>query len=163
MVNEEVSKMIMNNLFYQRYVNDSGYGKLAPAKAASGVVKDNHWGLVYGGGFFAGVCLDMEIRKNTGNKTSLDDVMRKLYLDFGGKDALIDQNTLIRYANKQGNTDFKTFIETYIEGTAAMPLQEYFPHAGMQVNLAEEQLQLSHIPEKTKLQHQIWEGFLGKN
>ncbi|MCX2718894.1 M61 family metallopeptidase [Lentiprolixibacter aurantiacus] len=163
MVNEDISGMILNNLFYQRYVNDSGYGQMAPANAASGFDKDNHWGLVYGGGLFAGVCLDMEIRKNTENQDSLDDVMRRLYAEYGGKDALIDQQTLINYAGQQGQTNFSDFAETHITGASPVPLKEYLLHAGVQVYQEGGQLILSHKPQKTTLQQQIWEGFLGAN
>lgn len=161
--NEQVAGMILNNLFYKRYITDSGFGKIAPADAASGFDKDNHWGLVYGGGLFAGVCIDMEIRKRSRNTTSLDSVMRKLYVDYGGKDALIDQNTLLEYVNTEGNTDFTNFIETYIKGTAPIPLRNYFLYAGISVKLEEGQLHLHHNPEKTTLENQIWEGFLGWN
>lgn len=163
MVNEEVSNMIMNNLFYQRYVNDSGYGTMAPSEAASGFDKDNHWGLVYGGGFFAGICLDMEIRKNTGNKSSLDNVMRRLYKDFGGKDALIDQNTLMEYISDQAKSNFNAFRHNHIEGILPMPLADYLPYAGIEVNQENGQLQLTHKAEKTALEQEICAGFLGVN
>lgn len=161
-VNEEITKMVLNNLFYQRYVNDSGYGKLAPADAASGFDKDNHWGLIYGGGLFAGICIDMEIRKNTENGSSMDDVMRKLYMDFGGKDNLIDPNTLLANFNALGKTDFTPFLNAYIRGSNSAPLHDYLSYAGIRVNYEGGQLTLQHNSEKTKLQKQFWKGFLGE-
>ena len=162
-VNEDITKMVLNNLFYQRYLNDPGFGSLAPAGAATPERKDKHWGLVYGGGLFAGVCMDMEIRNNTNNKVSLDDVMRKLYKDFGGKDKLIDIATLNQYLNKFGKTEFEEFINKYVTGTKAAPLEEYLAYAGVNVDTAQGQLTLSHISNKSAQQQMFWERFLGKN
>ena len=161
-VNEEVTKMVLNNLFYQRYINDSGYKNLAPSKAASGFDKDNHWGIIYGGGLFAGICIDMEIRKNTENQLNLDYVMRELYTNFGGSDKLIDSNKLLATFNNFGNTNFTTFLDAYIHGTQPVPLHEYLTSAGVRVSYQEGQLILEHMAKKSKQQQQSWSGFLGK-
>lgn len=161
-INEEITKMVLNNLFYQRYVNDSGYKKMAPSAAASGFDKDNHWGLIYGGGLFAGICIDMEIRHQTNNKFSMDSVMRELYTEFGGSPDLIDPKRLLTAFNSYADTDFSTFLASHIQGVTPVPLNEYLVYAGVKVNYSDGNLVLAHAPEKTEQQQQSWNGFLGK-
>lgn len=161
LVNEEAIKGVLNGLFYNRYINDPGLGTLAPADAASPFLKDNHWGLVYGGGLFAGLCMDMEIRNNTNNQKSLDDLMRFFYDNYADTDALINNQEIIMKANELGNTNFTPFIESHIKGTTMAPLEKYMKYAGIEVSTDNKQLQLKHIENKTPLQKQLWSGFLG--
>jgi len=152
----------MNNLFYQRYIQDPGYGSLSPSRAASGFDKDNHWGLVYGGGLFAGIAMDLEIRHRTGNVSSLDDMMREFYTEYGGSEQTIDQADILDKVNKIGNTDFYAFMNSHIQGTDAINLVPYLKYAGIQVDTSANQLVMTHLQDKTALQSDIWAGFLGK-
>ena len=162
-VNEEAIKGVMNNLFYNRYINDSGLGTLAPADAASGFDKDNHWGLVYGGGMFAGICIDMEIRHNTENVSSLDNLMRFFYKQTAGTNTLIKNQDILNQANLLGQTDFTKFINAYIKGTLEVPLNKYLEFAGIKVSTDNKQLHLIHDTNKTNFQQKLWLGFLGLN
>ena len=162
-INEDVVLGMMNNLFYQRYIQDPGYGSLSPSRAASGFDKDNHWGLVYGGGLFAGIAMDLEIRHRTGNVSSLDDVMREFYTQFGQSDKLIVQEDIIKTTSRLGATDFTGFMQEHILGPLPISLRPYLKYAGISVDTKEQQLKLTHISEKSELQSSIWEGFLGGN
>lgn len=159
--NEEVLLAMLNNLFYQRYLHDSGYGVLPPYEAASGFDKDNHWGLIYGGGLFAGIAMDMEIRHNTENTASLDDLMRNFYKDFAGTDRTINQDDILAEANKLGTADFTDLMSDHVLGAQPISLTPYLKFAGIRAVTEGGQLQLIHIPEKTRLQEAIWDGFLG--
>ena len=162
-VNEDIVLAMLSNLFYQRYVNDPGYGTLSPSRAASGFDKDNHWGLVYGGGLFAGIAMDMEIRHLTDNGYSLDDLMRDFYREYGGTERLIGEEDIVTKANQLGTTDFTGLMKEHIQGPSPISLAPYLKFAGISVETAEDQLQFSHVPEKTDLQAAIWQGFLGAN
>jgi predicted metalloprotease with PDZ domain len=162
-INEEIVLGMMNNLFYQRYVNDPGYGTLSPSVAASGFDKDKHWGLVYGGGLFAGIAMDMEIRHRSENTSSLDDLMRDFYRQYGGTDQLIGQEDIVTKANQLGSTDFSGLIKEHIEGPKPISLAPYLVFAGVSAEAVEDQLQFTHRKEKTDLQAAIWQGFLGGN
>lgn len=163
LVDEEAIKMVMNQLFYARYVNDTGLGKMAPSDAASGFDKDNHWGLVYGGGFFAGICMDMEIRHNTENTQSLDDLMRFLYTKTGVTAKLTNNQDILNQVNLLGHTDFTQFFKAYINGLEEIQLNNYLAFAGIEVKTDNKQLQLIHTLRKTDLQQKLWYGFLGLN
>ena len=160
-INEDVVLGMMNNLFYQRYIQDPGYGSLPPSRAASGFDKDNHWGLIYGGGLFAGIAMDMEIRQRTGNAASLDDVMRDFYREYAGSDQTIDSTDILGKVNQIGNTDFSAFMRSYIDGTVPIKLGPYLKYAGIAADTSENQLLLSHFKDKTALQSDIWAGLLG--
>jgi predicted metalloprotease with PDZ domain len=162
-INEDVVLGMMNNLFYQRYIQDPGYGSLSPSRAASGFDKDNHWGLIYGGGLFAGMAIDLEIRHRTGNVSSLDDVMREFYTEFGCSGQTIDQTEILEEFNKIGNTDFAAFMKSHILGTEVLTLAPYFKYAGIKADTSANELLLTHLQNKTALQSDIWAGFLGDN
>lgn len=162
-VNEEITKTVLNNLFYQRYRNDPGYGTMAPAEAASGFDKDNHWGLIYGGGLFAGICIDMEIRKNSDNELSLDDMMRALYDEYGGSEKTIDQDRLIELISEFSKTDFTPFFDKHILGSEIVPLEKYTHYAGMEVSYLNDQLEFRPAGDISEKEKRIWRGFLGNN
>jgi predicted metalloprotease with PDZ domain len=153
---------MMNNLFYQKYIQDPGYGSLSPSRAASGFDKDNHWGLVYGGGLFAGIAMDLETRHRTGNEYSLDDVMREFYAEYGGSGQTIYQTDILEEVNKIGKTDFSAFMKSYILGTDVIGLAPYLKYAGIQADTSANELLLTHLQDKTALQSGIWAGFLGE-
>ncbi|PSK83642.1 putative metalloprotease with PDZ domain [Prolixibacter denitrificans] len=163
LVNEEAIKGVLNQLFYKRYINDKGLGKIAPADAASGFDKDNHWGLVYGGGLFAGICIDMQIRHNTENAHSLDNLMQFFYKETAGTDTLIGNQDILNQANLLAHTDFTGFMNAYINGTDEVPLNKYLEFAGIQASTNNKQLRLIHELGKTDLQQKLWRGFLGLN
>jgi len=162
-IDEDVIGMVLNSLFYNRYINDPGFGKLAPSDAASGFDKDNHWGIVYGGGLFAGICMDMEIRNNTANENSLDQLMRHFYEQYGGTDKQISNMDILDTANSLGETDLSPLMDSCILGPEFAPLEQYLPFAGVQVDTVNGQLRLSHLEDKSELQKKIWDGFLGNN
>lgn len=158
---EQALLMMLDGLFYQRYIHDPGYGTLAPARAASGFSKDDHWGLIYGGGLFAGIAMDLEIRHQTANSRSLDDLMRGFYAAFGGTDKLIASRDILMSANQIGRTDFSALLGSGIEGTEPVPLSGYLEHAGVETDTETGHLILRHREGKSALEAAIWEGFLG--
>lgn len=161
-IGEQETKMVLNNLFYSRYINDSGYKKLAPVNAASGFDKDNHWGLVYGGGLFAGICMDMEIRHDSENSKSLTSLMRYFYEEFGGSEKTITNNDILKQVNRFANNDLTEFMNSYIKGIKTVPLSHFMKYAGIRVDTTSNQLRLTHMEKKTELQKMLWAGFLGK-
>jgi predicted metalloprotease with PDZ domain len=162
-IDEEIVGAMLNNLFYQRYLQDPGYSTLPPSRAASGFDKDNHWGLVYGGGLFAGIAMDMEIRRGTGNSASLDDLMRGFYQEYGGKGKQIRQADILARANEIGKADFTRFMDVHIQGPEPISLSPYLEYAGVSVDTSGGQLKLTHVSEKSDMEAALWEGFLGGN
>ncbi|GAA4317319.1 hypothetical protein GCM10023115_42740 [Pontixanthobacter gangjinensis] len=160
-INDEAYFAILNNLFYKRYINDPGLGEMSPVNSADEFSKDKHWGLIYGGGLFAGIASDMEIRYNSDNEKSLDDLMRYLYLEYAGKNENVDNPILIAKISEYGFKDFKEFFNSYLDGAGVIKLEPYLKHAGAKVEENEEALHIEPLPEKTELQKEIWAGMMG--
>ncbi|WP_224485397.1 M61 family metallopeptidase [Robertkochia aurantiaca] len=162
-VDEEALKAVLNGLFYQRYVNDPGFGKKTPVEAAAWDTKDDHWGLIYGGGLFAGICMDMEIRHQSANEKCLDMLMRDLYREYAGSRDLVTNDVIIERTKDLGFTGFDEFFNGYLNGTAHVPLLRYLSHAGLDVSTENQALILSLTQQITPLQEAIWNGFLGNH
>ncbi|MCH4824006.1 hypothetical protein ML462_12575 [Gramella lutea] len=160
-IDEAGYKTMLNNLFFQRYINDPGLGEKSPVFSADGFSKDNHWGLIYGGGLFAGIASDMMIRHNSSNEKSLDDLMRYLFKEYAGTDQLIDNSTLKKHIMDLGFKEFDDFFDTYLSGTKTIHLDPYLKYAGAEVIQEGENLSINVREERSELQAEIWEGFLG--
>lgn len=154
-------KGVLNNLFYQRYINDPGLGKMSPVSCAEGFSKDQHWGLIYGGGLFAGIAADMEIRQNSGNENSLDDFMRDQFQQYGGTNEYLTNANLVKGIQDAGFENFDQFFSSYLNGNKVISLIPYLDRAGIEVTEKNKILEITHREEKTPLEASIWEGFLG--
>ena len=91
--------------------------------------------LVYDGGSLIAAALDLQIRSLTQNRSSLDDVMKQMYREFGLTDITYTMNDVIRIVNRITGKDFKPFFHKYVAGTERLPLEEYLKDAGMDVEI----------------------------
>ena len=103
--------------------------------------------LVYDGGSLIAAALDFQIRSLTQNCSSLDDVMKQMYREFGLTDSMYTMNDVIRVVSKVTNKDFKPFFHKYVAGTDRLPLEEYLKDAGMnaEIEFGEELPSLGYI------------------
>ena len=93
--------------------------------------KSTYSGLVYHGGSLIALALDVQIRKQTQNQKNLDDVMKRMYSEFGatGKTYMIDD--VVRIVTDIAGEDFEPFFRKYVSGTERLPFAEYFGGAGL--------------------------------
>ena len=88
----------------------------------------------YRKGQVAGVLLDLAIRQKTGNRRSLDDVMRTLNREFGRLDRPFEESNDFRRVMEQvAGSSFKLFFQRYISGTDSLPYQKFLNHAGLRI------------------------------
>ena len=160
-INEEALTGVLNGLFYQRYRADSGLDSLSMREAASGFDKDNHWGLIYGGGLFAGIALDMMIRESTNNRKSLDDLMRQFYKTYAGSDETYTTGDVLSAVNRLSGADLSPFFKTHIYGTEPIPVERYLSKAGYSVTIQNGQLMAKPKTDMSELERNIHKGFLG--
>ena len=80
-----------------------------------------------------GLFLDLEIRKRTNSKSSLDDVMKTMYQRFrlGTKGYTVEDFRSV--CEEISKTDFKDFFKNFVYGTAALPWEEVLAYAGLDV------------------------------
>jgi predicted metalloprotease with PDZ domain len=96
----------------------------------------------YAKGSLIGLALDLTIRRETGGKKSLDDVMRALwqcygrhfYRQDGGRGVTDDEVEAL--VEEVSGLKLKKFFDRYVRGTADLPLQELL--AGFAVELADD-------------------------
>ncbi|MGD8495540.1 MAG: hypothetical protein PVF05_05070 [Gemmatimonadales bacterium] len=159
---EDVFFDLVGGMLYGRYVSDPGYGRLSPREAL--VDKDGHWGLVYGGGMFAGLCMDAEIRRASGGEQSLDDVMRAMFARFGGSAdeyGLEDVATAVREA-AGGGYDPGPFLDRHVRGAEPIPVAACLENFGLVVGESEGGLALSRPVNATAPATRRIDGLLGR-
>ena len=93
-------------------------------------------GLVYEGGSLIAAALDLQIRKLTNNRGSLDDVMKQMYREFGLTGNEYTMNDVIRIVSQTADENFEPFFKKYVSGTERLPLAAYFTNAGIDVKIA---------------------------
>ena len=92
--------------------------------------------LVYDGGSLVAAALDLQIRSLTQNRSSLDDVMKQMYREFGLTDDTFTMGDVIRIVSQIAGEDFKPFFHKYVAGTDQLPLEQYLKEAGMNAEIA---------------------------
>lgn len=148
----------LNNLFYQRYNNDDGLGKLSMTQ---GEEKHAHWGLIYGGGLFIGISQDMLIRKHSGNQKSVDDLLRALYTEFGGTSQMYTIKDIQRILNDLNGTDQTNFFRDYIFGTERIPIDAYLKMAGLDAKIQDGNLTIVQKGGLSSFEKSMVTGMLG--
>ncbi|MCS7210999.1 MAG: PDZ domain-containing protein [Chloroherpetonaceae bacterium] len=87
----------------------------------------------YSKGELVGLILDMEIRKRTANKASLDDVMRLLNTEFAQKQRGFSAKDFESLVERVGQSSFAEFFEKYVYGTDELPFEQALAVAGLEV------------------------------
>jgi predicted metalloprotease with PDZ domain len=86
----------------------------------------------YDKGELVGMCLDLEIRRRTGNARSLDDVMRHLFEAYGRGGKGFPEPEFKRACERfAGNLD--RFFADYVDGVAEIPWNRFLAHAGVRL------------------------------
>ena len=84
------------------------------------------------GGLFA-LALDLKIRELSDNQSSLDDVMRILWHEFGKPHQGIEQDTIKILAGKIAGQPLDDFFETYLTTTVDIPLSSLLERIGIEL------------------------------
>ncbi|MBD2530657.1 M61 family metallopeptidase [Nostoc flagelliforme FACHB-838] len=89
-------------------------------------------------GEMVSLLLDLLIRSTHDNQRSLDDVMLKMWQQFGQPEIGYTPEQLQEVIESVAETDLTDFFKRYIDGTEDLPLNEYLEPFGLQL-LAEQQ------------------------
>lgn len=87
----------------------------------------------YNKGELVGLLLDLEIRAATGNKKSLDDVMRFLFDSFYKKGKGYTGRDVEIVVSDIAGRSFKEFFAKYVNGTAELDYNAALKHAGLRL------------------------------
>jgi predicted metalloprotease with PDZ domain len=91
----------------------------------------------YPKGALIGLLLDIRIRKASGNRSSLDTVVRQLYQDFYAKGRGFTTDDLLELLRRAGDEDVADFYRQFIDGRDPLPLTETLQLAGMRLERQE--------------------------
>jgi len=83
----------------------------------------------YGKGALLAFVLDIEIRKTTKDKVTLDDVLRYAYTHHS--DSGLEDDDIANIVKKLTQQSFDDFFEQYLYGVDELPLQEAFSYVGV--------------------------------
>lgn len=84
----------------------------------------------YTAGNVLGAVLDMEVRGRTGNRQSLDDVMRYLYQNYAARGIGVPERGLQDALESTTNGSFQPFFDDHVYGTKPIDYNRYFYHVG---------------------------------
>jgi len=86
----------------------------------------------YGTGELLGAMIDLKIRHETGDRFSLNDVMRFMNRWFAEHDVGFEEGDVERACTAISNHDFSEFFARHVYGTLDPPFAEYFAYAGIE-------------------------------
>jgi predicted metalloprotease with PDZ domain len=87
---------------------------------------------VYQGGWTVAFCLDGIIREQTHDQHSLDDVLRRMYDQFGVTNTPYRTEDIARTAGEVADTDLTEFFARYVAGTEALPVKACLERMGFE-------------------------------
>jgi predicted metalloprotease with PDZ domain len=85
----------------------------------------------YEKGSLVGLCLDLEIRHRTGNRKSLDDVMRHLWTEIAQKGRTLEEDEFRPIVERVAGGNYREFFDRYVDGTDEVPFEPFLKHAGL--------------------------------
>lgn len=103
---------------WDRYRAVAGTVSLADA----GADKAKHYDLIYSGGLLAAFAMDAELRSRTEGRFGFDEVMRRLYREFGRSGRPIVADAVQRVVRQQTGVDLDPFHARYVAGRELLPV-----------------------------------------
>jgi predicted metalloprotease with PDZ domain len=89
----------------------------------------------YGKGALVALALDLTLRLETGNRCSLDDMMRVLWSDYGKPGLGVSEGTVEGIAESVSGLDLQAFFRHAVHGTEDLPLAELLARIGVELRL----------------------------
>ena len=134
------------NAVLRKHFDDAGGQNLSLADAGMDLWLDGYRSgvpdrkvSVYHKGALAALLLDLTLRQLSGHARSLDDVMRRLYEEFGKTGTGYTEADYQRLVNEVAGRDMRRYFDQFITGTAPVlePLQNALRKVGCQLLVSE--------------------------
>jgi predicted metalloprotease with PDZ domain len=132
MVSRDILLQFLENLPRGQHVARNLMGLKGTVRAA---VKDKHrnWLLVYGGGSIAGLAMDVELRKASGGKKGLPELMHSLYGEFGKAGKSYTHADLVRHGRLVAGVDLDPVLQKIVNSESSQDLAALFADIGMEL------------------------------
>ena len=89
-------------------------------------------------GWISGLCLDIEIRRLSNNKHSLDDVMRSLYAISGNGKPGFEEDEIRKQCIRFGGPEMGPFFDQVIHTNGGIPVRDSLAKIGLQIETIDE-------------------------
>ena len=118
---------------YRRHLEARAASELSLTEAGKDEFAEHE--LLYPGGLLVGLSLDLIIRTETANDKSLDDLMRRVYAEYGASGRALSTAAVQGFAEALTNSDLTNFFTHHVMGSEAIPLTEYLKLAGFRATV----------------------------
>lgn len=112
--------------------------------------------LVYGGGALVAMMLDVELLERTNYTFGVNELLRRMYAEFGVTDKRYTMSDIIRITNDLSKEDMTWFFEKYVTKAEQFDVRPYYAKLGLQLDTFVEEIYLSKIPNRTKAQERMF-------
>jgi predicted metalloprotease with PDZ domain len=85
----------------------------------------------YRKGDLVSMCLDLEIRHQSGARASLETVLRLLWKEYGKVGRGLDEDELLPVVNRATGLDLTSFFDRFVRGTEELDLPAFARYAGL--------------------------------
>lgn len=110
-----------------------GHQQHLPVRAA-GEEKQKHRQLVYGGGAITALALDIELRKASNDKVTLENLMRSLFAEFGQPGKRYELADIKRHIKALTGTDLSAFFSKTVESEGLFDFSSYYREFGLDLD-----------------------------
>lgn len=90
-------------------------------------------------GNLVSLCMDLEIRSQSSNQRSLDDVMRHLWKEFGKRSVGIPEGEWQKEAERATGVDLSSFFDRYVRGRDEIDFALFLRRAGLLLEAKDEE------------------------
>jgi predicted metalloprotease with PDZ domain len=130
-----------------RFLEEMSYDQIAEIVGCRlGTVKSR---IYYAKGALVALGLDVTLRTRGNDRISLDDLMRKLWREYGHPDIGVPENGVEQAAEELLGESLQDFFQSYVHGREEMPLEEWFGALGIGYRLrpAKSLKDMGKVPE----------------
>lgn len=89
----------------------------------------------YSKGALIALGLDFTIRSATQDEKNLDDLLLRLWQEYGQTGRGLEEGEIERLASEIAGVDLTDYFDYYLRGTADLPFEKWFAHYGIQFKL----------------------------
>ncbi len=101
---------------------------------AAGEEKQKHRQLIYGGGAVTALALDIELRKASSDKVTLEDLMRSLFTEFGQPGKRYELADIQRHVKTLTGTDLAAFFDQTVASESLFDVRPYYREFGLDLD-----------------------------
>lgn len=114
----------------------------------------------YNKGCVVGLLLDLKLRAITGNRRSLDDLMRLLMERYGYPKLGYPEDGILKAYSELAGQDMSAFYARLVESAEELPYQEVFAEAGLELTQEQGRYRLHRTANPTPAQQQLLNSWL---